>query len=99
MAKKFIASEPTYLLQTFTSKAHSNLQGVFPPRLALSHLATFLQLFRDDAKRWPRVTTPIMVGKTPCKLLCAFEVKVCNKYVGSLAINFLALADIKALSL
>ena len=33
------------------------------------------------------------------KLLCAFEVKVCNKYVGSLAINFLALADIKALSL
>ena len=45
------------------------------------------------------MTTPIMVGKTPCKLLCAFEVQVCNKYVGSLAINFLALADIKALSL
>ena len=30
-------------------------------------------------KRWPRVTKPIMVGKTPCKLLCAFEVKVSNK--------------------
>ena len=44
------------------------------------------------------MTKPIMVGKTPCKLLCAFEVKVCNKYLGSLAINFLALADIKALS-
>ena len=68
------------------------------PRLALSPLATFLQLF-NDAKRWLRVTTPIMVAKTPCKLLCAFEVKVCNKYVGSLAINFLALADIKALNL
>ena len=36
--------------------------------------------------------------ETSCKLLCAFEVKVCNKYVGSLAINFLALADMKALS-
>ena len=53
----------------------------------------------NDAKRWPRLTTPIMVRKTSCKLLCAFEVKVCNKYIGSLAINFLALADIKALSL
>ena len=31
------------------------------------------------SKRWPRVTKPIMVGKTPCKLLCAFEVKVSNK--------------------
>ena len=30
-------------------------------------------------KRCPRVTKPIMVGKTPCKLLCAFEVKVSNK--------------------
>ena len=45
------------------------------------------------------MTTPFMVGKTSCELLCAFEIKVCNKYVGSLAINFLALADIKALSL
>ena len=25
------------------------------------------------------MTKPIMVGKTPCKLLCAFEVKVSNK--------------------
>ena len=31
------------------------------------------------------MTTPIMVGKTSCKLLCAIEVKVCNKYVGSSA--------------
>ena len=46
-------------------------------------------------KRWPRVTKPIMVGKTPYELLCSFEVKVCNKW---LAMNFLAQADIKALS-
>ena len=46
-------------------------------------------------KRWPRVTKPVMVGKTPCELLCSFEVKVCNKW---LAMNFLAQADIKALS-
>ena len=46
-------------------------------------------------KRWPRVTKPITVGKTPCELLHSFEVKVCNKW---LAMNFLALADIKTLS-
>ena len=34
-AKKFIASEPTYLLQTFTSKAHNNLQGVFPTMIGI----------------------------------------------------------------
>ena len=45
-------------------------------------------------KRWPRVTKPIMVGKTPCEL-CSFEVKVCNNW---LAMNFLAQADIKASS-
>ena len=38
---------------------------------------------------------PNMVGKTPCELLYSFEVKVCNKW---LAMNFLALADIKTLS-
>ena len=40
-AKKFIASEPTYLLQTFTSKAHDNLQDVFPTMIGvvtLGHL-------------------------------------------------------------
>ena len=47
-------------------------------------------------KRWPRVTKLIMVGKTPCKLLCAFEVKVSNKFL-AIGINFLALADITAL--
>ena len=30
-------------------------------------------------KRWPRVTKQIRVGKTSCKFLCAFEVKVYNK--------------------
>ena len=49
-------------------------------------------------KRWPSVTKPIMVGKTPCKLLCAFEVKVSNKLL-AIGINFLALADIRALGL
>ena len=47
-------------------------------------------------KRWPRLTKPIMVGKTPCKLLCAFEVKVGNKLLAGYK-NFLALADIRAL--
>ena len=41
-------------------------------------------------KTWPRVTKPIMLGRRPCKLLCAFEVKVSNW----LGLNFLALADI-----
>ena len=42
------------------------------------------------------MTKPIMVGKAPCKLLCAFEVKsrlVTNCWIG---INFLTLADIKS---
>ena len=43
-------------------------------------------------KRWPRVTKPIMVEKTSCKLLHAFEVT--NSWLG---INYLALADIIAL--
>ena len=72
-AKKFIPSQ-----QFVTSKAHNNLQGVFPTMIGfvtLGHL-----LFRGSCKkRWLRVTKPIMVGKTPCKLLCAFEVKVSNK--------------------
>ena len=55
---------------------------------------TLGHLFLHDPlnKRWPRVTKQIMVGKTPCKLLCAFEVT--NSWLG---INFLALADIRAL--
>ena len=66
------------LLLTFTSKAHNNLQGVFPTMIGF---VTLGHLFLHDPlnKRWPRVTKPIMVGKTPCKLLCAFEVKVSNK--------------------
>ena len=32
-------------------------------------------------KRWPRVTKPIMVGKTPCNILCVFEVNVSNKFL------------------
>ena len=74
-AKKFIAN---YLLLTFTSKAHNNLQGVFPTIIGFVTLGHLL-FIGDQAKRWPRVTKPIMVGKTPCKLLCAFEIKVSNK--------------------
>ena len=40
---------------------------------------THLLFIGDQTKKWPRVTKPIMVGKTPCKLLCAFGVKVSNK--------------------
>ena len=40
-------------------------KGVFPTMIGLSPKQ--------------KVTKPIMVGKTPCKLLCAFEVKVSNK--------------------
>ena len=62
------------LLLTFTSKAHKN----FPNHDWLCH--PWPPFLHDPLnKRWPRVTKPIMVGKTPCKLLCAFEVKVSNK--------------------
>ena len=47
-------------------------------------------------KRWPRVTKPIMVGKTPCKLLCAFEVKVSNKLLARYKLLG-PIADIRAL--
>ena len=68
------------LFVTFTSKAHNNLQGVFPTMIGFVTIGQ---------------TKPIMVGKTPCKLLCTFEVKVTNSW---LYINFLALVDIRALS-
>ena len=67
------------LLLTFTSKAHNILQGVFPTMIGFVTLAWPPFLHDSLNKRWPRVTKPIMVGKTPCKLLCAFEVKVSNK--------------------
>ena len=95
-AKKVIPSQ-LFVTITFTSKAHNNLQGVFPTMIGFVPLATFLHyLLSTIAKRWPRVTKPIMVGKTPCKLLCAFEVKVIvtNSWLG---ITFLALADIRSL--
>ena len=75
------------------SKAHNNLQGVFPTMIGFVTLGHLL-LRGSCKKRWPRVTKPIMVGKTPCKLLCAFEVKVTSSWLG---INFLALVDIRAL--
>ena len=61
--------------QTFTSKAHNNLQGVFPTMIGF---VTFdhLLFIGDCAKRVAKVTKPIMIEKTP---LCAFEVKDWNK--------------------
>ena len=90
-AKKFIAN---HLLQTFTSKERNNSQCVFPTTIGCHPWPPFVYR-RLRKKRWPRVTKPIVVGKTHCELLRSFEVKVCNKW---LAMNFLALADIKALS-
>ena len=71
-AKKFI---PSHLFVTFASKAHNNLQDVFPTKIGFVTLGHLL-LIGNQAKK---VTKPILVGKTPCKLLCAFEVKVSNK--------------------
>ena len=50
----------------------------------------------DDAKRWSRVTKPIMIGKTPCRLY-SFEF-VANSYLATVRTKFLAPADIRALS-
>ena len=75
-AKKFIAIV-NYLLQTFTSKTHNNLQGVFPTMIGfvIPPRPTFLH----DLLYKQNVAKGYKVNKTPCKLLCAFEVKVCNK--------------------
>ena len=69
----------------FTSKAHN---GVFPTMIGfviIGHLL-FMGIMQ---KRWPRVTKPIMVGKTPCKLLCVFKVKVCYKWLVCLSFKLL----------
>ena len=70
-AKKFIAN---HLLQTFTSKECNNSQGVFPTMIGFVTLGHLL-FIGDCAKKWPRVTKPIMVGKTLCELLHSYEVK------------------------
>ena len=70
-AKKFI---PSQLFINFYFKGTQQFTGCFPNHDWLCHpWPSFMQ------KRWPRVTKPIMVGKTPCKLLCAFEVNVNSK--------------------
>ena len=71
-AKKFIPSQ--HIVINFYFKGTQQFTGCFPNHDWLCHpWPPFMQ------KMWPRVTKPIMVGKTPCKLLCAFEVKVNNK--------------------
>ena len=75
-AKKFIPSQ--LFVTSFYFKGTQQFTGCFPNFDWLCH--PWPPFLHDPLnKRWPRVTKPIMVGKTPCKLLCAFEVKVSNK--------------------
>ena len=75
-AKKFISSQ--LFITNFYFKGTQQFTGRFPNHDWLCH--PWPRFLHDPLnKRWPRVTKPIMVGKTPCKLLCAFEVKVSNK--------------------
>ena len=67
-AKKFIPSQ--LFVTNFYFKGIQQFTGCFPNHDLLCH---------PWPPFWPRVTKPIMVGKTPCKLLCDFEVKVSNK--------------------
>ena len=90
-AKKFIPSQQ--FVANFYFKSTQQFTGCFPNHDWLCH--PWPPFLHDPLnKRWPRVTKPIMVGKTPCKLLCVFEVKVSNKLL-AIGINFLALADIR----
>ena len=69
-AKKFIPSQQFVINIYF--KGTQQFTGCFPNHDWLCHpWPPFVS--------WPRVTKPIMVGKTPCKLLCAFEVNISNK--------------------
>ena len=90
-AKKFIAN---HLLQTFTSKEHNNSQGFFPTMIGFVTLGHLL-FIGDCAKKVAKGDKANHGWEKPCELLCSFEVKFCNKW---LAMNFLVLADIKALS-
>ena len=75
-AKKCIPSQQ--FVTNFYFKGTQQFTGCFPKHDWLCHpWPPFL--YDPLNKRWPRVTKPIIVGKTPCKLLCAFEVKVSNK--------------------
>ena len=52
-AKKFIATVANYLLQTFTIKAHNNLQGVFPTMIGfvtIGHLSCIISCKQKVAK-------------------------------------------------
>ena len=75
----------------YTSKTHNNLQGVFPTMIGFVILGQLFLCYPPI--RWPRVTKPIMVGKTPCRLLhtYAFEVRIKDLING-------ALVDIRAFS-
>ena len=87
-AKKFILNQ--LFVTNFYFKGTQQFTGFFPNHDWLCHpWPPFL--YRGSRKKvakgdkanycWEntRVTKPIIVGKTPCKLLCGFKVKVCNK--------------------
>ena len=78
-AKKFIPSQ--LFVINFYFKGTQQFTGCFPNHDWLCHPWPRGLLSRGSCKKGghARVTKPIMVGKTPCKLLCAFEVKVNNK--------------------
>ena len=76
--KKFLPSHDqlfVIIIVTFTSKAHSNLQGVFLTMIGfvtIGHLL-FIQ------KRVAKGDKANHDWKTPCKLMCAFEIVKISK--------------------
>ena len=64
-----------YLLLTFTSKAHNNLQGVFPTMIGFVTLGHLL-FIGDRAKKMAKGDKANHGWENT---LCAFDVKVSNK--------------------
>ena len=91
-AKKFIPSQQ--FVTNFNFKGTQQFTGCFPDHDWLCHpWPPFVEGIMQ--KRWPRVTKPIMVGKHPVNCCVPLKLKlVTNCWLG---INYLALADIRAL--
>ena len=71
-AKKFIPSQQ--LVTNFYFKGTQQFTGCFPTMIGFVTLGHLL-----FAKKVAKGNKPNHGWKTPCKLLCAFEVKVSNK--------------------
>ena len=84
-----------YLLQTFASKAHEDLQSVFPTMIGFFTLIHLL-FIGNHAKKVAKGDKANHSWKTPSN----FFVPLKQKFAANscLGINFLALADIRALS-